>query len=232
MEVVAPPMGTGEQGEDHEHLRDIEPHSHEHLREIEPHGNGEGEDSTAHEESTTDLSMSMDLNGGAPMNPSLPSVHTVSTPYLLHHPLVMIAPPHHSPTHSSDAMESYIPPEILQQLRQEFAEERAQLKRQLDTLRQEILDNYDKRQRTCMEEDGDMEEGEDGDEEQPGGMGKKERRNNEERYLNVPVYMLSSEVKTVRDLWTEYTVGWKGGPAVKDLNDRFGSRYACLLIWV
>ena len=40
----------------------------------------------------------------------------------------------------------------------------------------------------------------------------------------IPHYELSLEVKTVRDLWVEYTVGWKGGPAVKELNERYESR--------
>lgn len=41
---------------------------------------------------------------------------------------------------------------------------------------------------------------------------------------NYPQYELSLEVKTIEDLWQEYSVGWKGGPAVKELNDKYESR--------
>lgn len=45
-----------------------------------------------------------------------------------------------------------------------------------------------------------------------------------DKHKDVPNYELSLEVKSVRDLYVEWLDGWKGGPSVKDLNEKFESR--------
>ena len=40
-----------------------------------------------------------------------------------------------------------------------------------------------------------------------------------------PKYRMSRAVKTVKDLWREWTVGFRGGPSVTALDNRWGSRW-------
>lgn len=46
-----------------------------------------------------------------------------------------------------------------------------------------------------------------------------------DKHKDVPSYELSLEVKSVRDLYVEWMDGWKGGPAVKELNEKYETRW-------
>lgn len=146
----------------------------------------------------------------------------------------------------------FIPAPLVQQLRAFFAEERAQLKRQLEVIKNEILEEYDRRQRMIEEQgssEGLLPEGLPSVSHAGGGKEnhssssaaqhrfhpghqrphQRQRRldGTEDKHANVPIYIMEKDVKTVADLWIEYTQGWRGGPSVKELNEKYGTRCVC-----